>query len=232
MSGYATNQQVSLLDRLLPQLEPDLVLFAFYWNDLLMGGSTKRGRAKLAEASTRFSDTASVPRERLHMTGSGPWWDRSLRKSRAAFVAGRGLKRVARAGESMPPHASLEDKLLQGGESEDIARRWRRFETEAEKIAALTRQSGSSAGILAMPSRRQTTGDFPNAQIQSKLKKIAGRFDMFVLDLLPPFQQRGMDADSLYIPYDQHHPSAAGHGLIAEYVASSLRAGNRLALED
>jgi lysophospholipase L1-like esterase len=228
VSGYTTRQERTLLSIFGPQLQPDLVLVGFYWNDLLM--STHAGRDRRESSDVRFKTAVSEPltRRELHMTGSGSWWDRILRCSRAAYVGGRGVKRLAGLGEWDRPYTSLEDELLAGRTTEEIERRWATFESELQKIKKLAHEVGFRTGIVVLPSRQQVGSEYPHAQIQSKVREIADRLEMFVVDPLPNLSARRDEVESLFIPYDRHHPSALGHRLIADAILAELVSVDRL----
>jgi lysophospholipase L1-like esterase len=228
VSGYTTRQQSNLLQRLAPQLRPDMVLIAFYWNDLLMGGSRQAQGRTRREASTRFSENEPIPREQLHMTGDGRWWERLARRSRAAFVAGRGLKRLGNFGEWSASYTSLETDLLQGRQTDDVDERWERFDRQMKEISALAQELRFDTGVVVLPSRQQVSEDFPMAQIQSKVREIADNLSMFVIDPLPNFRARRDEVESLFIPYDRHHPTALGHRLIADAILAELVSDDRL----
>jgi hypothetical protein len=205
-----------------------LVLIGFYWNDLLMSDSSANPGVRRTDGTTQISTQPMLTRDELNMTGSGAWWDRLLRRSRAAFVAGRAVKRLLGAGEWNAPYTSLEVDLLEGDETEEIKKRWLRFESELSKVGTLADQFGFKVGIVVLPSRQQVAGDFPAARIQSKVREIAKRNHLFVIDPLPAFQKRREDIDTLYIAYDRHHPSATGHLIIADCIAEDLRTNDRL----
>jgi lysophospholipase L1-like esterase len=229
VSGYTTRQERTLLSIFGPKLQPDLVLVGFYWNDLLM--STHFGRdGREGDTDVRFETASSEPltRRELHMTGSGSWPDRLLRCSRAAYVGGRGVKRLAGLGEWNRPYTSLEDALLAGRTSKEIEQRWTRFESEMQRIKKLAREVGSRTGIVVLPSRQQVGSEFPHAEIQSKVREIARRLEMFVVDPLPNLRARRDEVESLFIPYDRHHPSALGHRIIAEAILAELVSLDRL----
>jgi lysophospholipase L1-like esterase len=222
VSGYATNQEAALLERLAPELQPDLILLGFYWNDLLMSGTnTSNGAAE--DVSTLESFAATRGDGTLRMVPTEPWWKRELRHSRAAFVAGRGLTRLFGAGEWGASYTGLEAKLLEGRQTPEIDRRWLRVEQELGKMSEVAKQQKCQFGVIVLPSRQQVGGDYPAAQIQSKISEIAQRIDYFVIDPLPKLREHRSQVDKLYIAYDRHHPTAQGHQIIAEEIAEVLK---------
>jgi hypothetical protein len=78
-------------------------------------------------------------------------------------------------------------------------------------------------GIVVLPSRRQVVGEYREAKLQSKVREIAEAVGFFVIDPLTEFRERRDRINSLYIPYDLHHPSALGHQLVADCIADGLR---------
>jgi hypothetical protein len=125
-------------------------------------------------------------------------------------------------GEWSETYTTLEEHLLEGRTSEEIERRWNSFEIEMQQIKKLAEEAGARTGIVVLPSRQQVSGEFPNAQIQPKVRDIADRLEMFIIDPLPYLRAKRDEVESLFIPYDRHHPSAAGHRLIADAIVDEL----------
>ena len=44
-----------------------------------------------------------------------------------------------------------------------------------------------------------------------------------MVDPLPQFRQQRDQIETLYIPYDRHHPTALGHQLVAEVIFNALK---------
>jgi hypothetical protein len=226
VAGYSTIQEAALLRRLAPELRPDLVLVGFYWNDLLM---SPKGRSSApAENVAVQPPTSDLGEGRvLQMTPPAHWWEKTLRCSRAAFVAGRALKRVCGAGEWNASYSELELELLKGANSPDIEQRWQRVREEFGNIGEIAKEYECDLGIIVLPSRQQVAGDFPDSEILPKVTAIANELGCEVIDPLPRLHERRREIDSLYIAYDWHHPTCTGHQIISDSIANDLKDDNR-----
>jgi lysophospholipase L1-like esterase len=215
IGGYNTRQEVTFLARYVPRLEPDLVLVGFYANDLPDAlddeGPAGRGGTRIAAKNARPGQLMYI-----NPTPTG-WLDRQLRKSRAAFVAGRAYKRLRGQSEWGEAGFALELDLLAGRSSADLDRAWQRVAAEFERLRALSHTAGFSVAIVVLPPREQVTGQAPSRVYQNRIGQIAAPLGFHVIDPLPALATRDA-ANDLFIPYDRNHPSAEGHRLIAEAI--------------
>ena len=150
VSGYATDQEAALLARLAPRLQPDLVLVGFYWNDLLISDEPPPETSNHStDGSTEIAAAPAHPGDVFTMSGSPSCWERWLRYSRAAYVAGRAIKRVRGSSESSWSMTSMEDDMLAGRQTEDIQKRWRLVAAELAKMRRSVARTASISASLS-----------------------------------------------------------------------------------
>ncbi len=210
--GYATRQEVALLERNLAALQPDVVLLGFYENDLPDTMEDKD------VSGTRITAARQADGQELHMSpGPSSWIERQARRSRAVYIASHALKALAHHGEGKPG-SSMELDLLEGRRSAELETAWQRVSAQLEKLEASATARGFVAGILVLPPREQVVGLYPDSEYQRRISRLAGELGMFVIDPLPALKARPGNKGSLFIPYDRNHPSAAGHRVIAQAI--------------
>jgi lysophospholipase L1-like esterase len=223
VGGYNTRQEVTLLARHVRTIDPDLVLVGFYTNDVPEALEDDSGRRRDARSTGMTS-----PGQIMHINPTpDSWWDRQFRRSRAAYVAGRAVKRWWGGGDAGRTAFTLELDLVAGRDSATLDRAWTRVAGEFDRLHELARERGFRVGVVVLPCREQATGEYSNAKYIAKLRSIADPLGFGVIDPLP--ELRGTpDARALFIPYDRNHPSAAGHRLIADGILRALTASSWL----
>ena len=147
VSGYSTAQEAKFLRRIGSVVDPDVVLIAFYWNDLL--------------GPIQLEGTAKQSGEVLRMTPQHGWIRRKLRGSRALYIGYRYLRTWLSDGEGRPAQAAMLKALLDGSETDQITSAWERVESELRSINALARRNDWRIGILVLPPRQQIAKQFP-----------------------------------------------------------------------
>jgi len=216
VGGYNTRQEVALLERNIERLQPDLVLVGFYSNDV---PDALDDAQAAAPGGTRIAARDPRNGQLLHMNPAATsGWTRQLRRSRVAYTLGRLYNRLAGKGEWGMSRFSMELDLLQGRESAELDRAWRKVEEQLHKLQAMAVANGFSVGIVVLPCKEQVLGQYPIARYQTRVRSIAEPLDFFVIDPLPSLAARKAQTEALFIPYDRNHPSAAGHHLIADAI--------------
>jgi hypothetical protein len=145
-------------------------------------------------------------------------WIRALRNSRITYNLGRVLNRMAGRGEWGMSRFSMELDILEGRDSTDLDRAWRRVEEQLQNLRTLAVANHFSVGIVVLPCKEQVLGQYPAARYQTRIRSIADTLEFFVIDPLPSLAARKAQTDALFIPYDRNHPSAAGHRIIGEAI--------------
>jgi lysophospholipase L1-like esterase len=227
VTGYSTRQEVALLSRHLPSLQPDLVLVGFYTNDL---PDALEDEPSSGPGGTHIVASNPQRGQVLHMAQATSWSDAQLRRSRLAYALGRTFRRLTGTGEWATSHYSMELALLEGKSSAPLDRAWQQVETRFGRLRSLADASKFSVAIVVLPCREQVMGQFPNALYQTRVRAIADRLGFSVVDPLPFLVASRIGKDALFVPYDRNHPSATGHRIIAESILEYVTSQEGLAV--
>ena len=228
VSGYDTKQEAALFTRFASRLQPDLVLVAFYWNDILPMYVRAEGRR--VDGSTQIVAKHPEPGQtlRLHQQDSSRL-DRVLRWSRAFYHVGRTVRWLTTRPKARDGGQFLtEQTVLDGRDTAAVTSAWTDIEAQLRRIASLCQEPACRFGIVVLPGREQVTNDYPHARYQTQVREIGQRLGFFVIDPLPRFLENRASVNSLYIPYDRHHPTAMGHRLVAETIRDYLAGRSEL----
>jgi len=212
--GYDTRQEVTLLGRYVDQLRPDVVLVGFYSNDV----------PDSLEDAASGTTIATTPAEgqTLHMNAAPTsFWDIQMRKSRAIYTVGRAFKRFTHKGEWGMARFNMELDILQGHDTPQLDKAWGRVQEQFDVLQRMASSHGFAVGIVVLPPKEQVVGLYPTANYQRRLGSLAASHGFFFVDPLPRMMTTSEKKDSLYIPYDRNHPTAAGHRLIGQTIAEN-----------
>ena len=167
--GYATRQEVALLQRNLAALQPDVVLLGFYENDLPDTMDDKN------VSGTRINVARPADGQELHMSpGPSSWIERQARRSRAVYIASHALKGLVHHGEGKPG-SSMELDLLEGRRSDELETAWQRVSAQLEALKSSAADRGFAAGIVVLPPREQVFGLYPDSEYQKRIGRVAGQ---------------------------------------------------------
>jgi hypothetical protein len=148
--------------------------------------------------------------------------NRVLRSSRVLYVL-----RQMWAGTVAPTAAASnqlqwETALLEGRQSAAIDAAWLDVEQSLAEMRDLGAAGGFDVGVVTIPIRAQVERPHPNAAYQTRVRAMAERLGLFVVDPLPGFTAQPEPAP-LFIPYDRMHFSALGNAQIAAAAFEALR---------
>ena len=215
VGGYNTRQEVAILERNVPRLQPDLVIVGFYLNDVpeaLADEEPAGGKTGIAAGKARADELMH-----LNPTPSG-WWNRLLRRSRLLYIAGRAFNRMTGAGERGQAQFEVELDVLAGRESPQIERAWNKIATQFERLRGLADAQGFAVGIVALSCREQIMDQSVSTHYPDALRATASPLGFHVIDPSPLMRDSRIAKQELFIPYDRNHPSAEGHALIAQAI--------------
>jgi len=237
VGGYGTWQEALWLERLLPDLRPDLVVVAFYvGNDpednLRAVGSGAPGAASASPAGPppRMESLKRWLGSRLHLY--------NLVSTRADELLVRtGLRKVV---------YPFEVEVLLEEEPSGVSDAWRSTRVALDRLAAACRASGAELLLVAVPMKHQVDDtvwrrvadyyarlegvpatDLPidRQRPQRRLEALAADAGIEMLDLAGPLreaQAKAATPNAFYWPRDQHW-NAAGHAEAARIIADRIR---------
>jgi lysophospholipase L1-like esterase len=229
VNGYGTGQELLLLRELGPGLAPDLVLLAFFWNDVPDGWEKRFPRFRLEDGRL----LEPLPRE-PEARPAADWPDPSrpprFQDSRARrFLKDRAYKarwrlRVALGIPVESPSDLTPDQRAQAFELCFALLR----EMQAE-----ARRGGARFAIALIPDQVQVYPELigrvlgidpADYEVQAPLAAFARAESIPLLDLLPALRAaRAAEPDvPLYYRMDRHL-TAAGHAVVADALHAWLR---------
>jgi lysophospholipase L1-like esterase len=148
--------------------------------------------------------------------------NRVLRSSRLLYVLRQswaGLVAPTGAGNNQ---LQWERALLEGRRTAAIDAAWQDVEASLTEMRDLGAAGGYEVGVMPIPIRAQVEQTFPEADYQTRVRDMAARLGMFVVDPLP-YLTAQTDVSGLFIPYDRMHFSPAGNAQLAAAVFDALR---------
>jgi len=195
VSGYASRDESGLVRKMVPWLEPDVVLLAYCLNDPIHLFDEEYPAFDLIMLRDLGRETDPSPDSPLYL------W---------RFLQQRlGVRRVT---------ATTLDwyrKMYVGASSP-----WARSRAYLQEMKEVARQHGAEFAVAIQPILSEVGGDYPLAGAHSAIKHWCEKKGIRVIDLQPAFA--GMDARSLVVHPKDHHPNARAHRIMGEALADFL----------
>ena len=202
LAASDTWQHEIILERLLPKYNPDVVVLAFYVNDVV----------KKFTPSPKMKQNREAGQSRLVYT---------LKKSallmslRTAYGAIKNMVSPAKG-------FLVQQALLKGEDSPVLKERWQQVN---DSIASMKRMSDAHKArfiIISLPRRDQIDGRTPWSGYYGKLAAIAEQHQVPIYSMLEPLQSAYSEhGKKLFIPWDGHNTAIANRA-IAESVGKQL----------
>lgn len=220
--SYNSEQEITFLAKEGVRYQPDWVVVGICWNDIneKSGVRVSRNGSLIEEAS----DDASI---------AGRLWDSRIgfelrnvvKRSRLLYSAMRGFRAIT--GKAQPEsHDTFRSDVIAGHDSDKVARGWTRMQNDMHRLAELSRQYGFRPLLVAFPMSLSVDGTHPNSSYPARLREIAVREQLPMIDLHPVYQAQFKGHESLFLAYDADHPNAAGHMLAAQAIADYIKASD------
>ncbi len=225
--SYNTEQEVEYFLRHGHELNPDIVVVGFHWNDInSKQGTTVNSNGRLITNAAAAANSGS---DSVWETEVGYGMRNLLKSSRALYAA-----KIAIAALRSSPSGNqrLRDDVLSGADSERISAGWRQVDQSFGRLAEAASRDGFSAIVVIFPIPTAMSSAFPDAKYQDVVRSIATTHGLQVLDLEERFRAAYDGHESLYIPYDADHPNEVGHAVAADSLAGFLQQEGLLAESD
>ncbi len=187
---------------------PDVVVLAFYWNDLFLEAGLNRDAPPVREWA---------PRAVLKRTGLLERVAPLYTRSRVAYVLRNALKE--RVGQWRGhPEQVWRDALLEGTSRPEIERAWVRVAEQLDRFRTLAAHRGFRPVVLALPIEHavERGGPFP---VVERIRALTTELEL--VDATPALVASRNAGAQPYIPWDGR-PSPAGHAAIAEALVAAL----------
>jgi hypothetical protein len=200
--GFSTNQELALLRTRGLEVEPDLVVLFWYWNDC-EEPSIERIHAKLA-ASGPVPFDVGKPLEGWTRLA---WHARQLPRRSALLMLAYDLWRASRAG--FPPPQWEEQGL-------------RNLDRHLNELLALGEQHGFRALFAGVPDPGDVLTVHPSRGVTRRALEVAARRGLPAVDLREPLVELCADGRRVPIlPYDGHYAAASNRAMgsyLAEFI--------------
>jgi lysophospholipase L1-like esterase len=197
--GYNAAQARVTLEEQGLKYRPDIVIYSFYWDDLL---PVRPGPVVIADEESGIRST--------------------LRHSRALFVTVSGARSLL--GALSPSRSRFHRcwEALLRGDDESIGDLW---ETEASEIRRM-RDSAAAHGaklfVIVWPLEPQVLVGVSTCRFQEKARRVCDELGVPSVSLLEPLREVACSGESPYLPYEKH-PTPEGYRRAVEKMAQALR---------
>ena len=217
VAGYNTRQELIYLLSEGYGWDPDLIIVAFFWNDL-MGNEPP---LPALDSTPRLAPGAAVLDEALDH--ALPAWIRDrLRRSLVLYLA---VTRAKLVWHLLHPPGDLESGVqgaILGGDEAFLEPYWQATGARLLEIAQSARQHGVPVVLLVFPMENLIKRSDPGAAFVGRLRRIWEPTGMPLVDVAPAFMEARKRGDNPFQPYDLH-PDASGMTIAAELVYQALR---------
>ena len=236
VNGYGTANELVQLQELGSSLKPDLVVVAFFWNDVVDSFRSSTPRFQVANGILRYtppavgSEPASFkPKRKQHGLRRKSYLYRfvsdRIKLARYRVQTWFGIDRYGFAENSLPP-----DELEPAWELEFALLR---------EIQRSSRALGAEAVIAVIPDQVQVQPEWEVVGIQDYIFRVPDRLAQFsqasgvpVIDLLPGLREAYRSVgEPLYYRWDRHL-TREGHTVVARLILEELRRRKLLPLKD
>lgn len=221
-NGYGTKNVLSVIDFLGSELQPDLIIYFFFWNDL--SDNVNRPIPEYEwdeEGSIQRVDTYQYEYSPLHQF---PQTKAALNKSNPIYV-----KELISDGLKSLRYKYFGMRLSYVYEPSEIKAAWKVTEQYLQMIQMRSNEINAKFLVVALPDHNQIN---PEAviknikpylfEIQDQLKATCARHDIAFYDLLPEVKQSWEEEQVDYYYYADRHLTPAGNRVVAQLVQQQI----------
>lgn len=196
-----TWQHDILLQRLISIYRPDIVVLAFYVNDIV---------TKPPTIINLQSDTSGALKQRIIYLAKRSTLLTCMKAAYDALLL------------SNTPRSLVFDALLAGKSGPAINQRWKQAEQSLLSMNERATRNDVTLIVVSLPRRDQIDGRLPPQKYNERLSTMMQRTGVNFKNLYGPLRTAFEDhGNSLFIPWDGHHTASANR-VIAIEVADSL----------
>lgn len=210
VSAYDTWQEIGYLERHGIQFQPSVVIVGFYANDVVPKPTVMPKTLSDRGSLQRQGWKAYVSDEVAHV----------LKRSRTLLFMRDRLDKLANLIRPSGFHSHKEAMLL-GINDEFVEAGWKEVERSFDRLVALGRKGKFQTMIVMFPMEDQIAGTYGTQGYQDRLKNLAEKVGIPVVDLTASFHAAFKGFDSLFIPWDGH-PNARAYGIAAREIQQAI----------
>jgi hypothetical protein len=224
---YNLKQSLQFLRERGEDLNPEVVVLSFYWDDLIdlvpaagIGGKT-----------SQHTKSKGPKKNPVHHEWFLRRWARAhglveviapiYTRSRLLCSVKNKLKiRIGRwRGHT---YIVWRDAILEGRSVPALERAWSYAETLLRDFVELSKQQEFRPVLLVFPIEHQLESSYSNARYQNLILENSRSLSLETVDLLPSFQRHYTGFTSLFIPYDCR-PNEMAHAIAAGQIFQALQ---------
>jgi lysophospholipase L1-like esterase len=208
--AYDTWQEVTYLREEGWQFEPNLVIIGFYANDIVPRPSRLTPPAGVARHEVKSrSDIANAA---VYL----------LKRSRVLLLLRERFNQLM---SQISPSLDVihQQSLLRGTPHHYVEAGFREVDASFGELTTLAKEHEFAMIVVMFPMAEQIVAKYPNAIYPDRVKEIAGRHGIPVIDLMPAFEREFSGFGSLFIEWDGH-PNARAYAIAAKKINEYLAA--------
>jgi lysophospholipase L1-like esterase len=214
--SYNTTQEVTYFLEEGILFEPDLVVLAFYWNDIHNKKNVKVDNlGHLIEESNK---QRHVLLKRLYNSKKGYMIRNLIKKSRFLYFVIYRLRLLFNRN-----YYTTQMMILHGKINKIIKKGWNDIDKQLCRFVRFVNNRKIKILLVILPMPQQLEKFFPNIKYQLMIRKYCKKYDIHCLDLLPVFRNYYTTHTSLFISYDGDHPNERGHAIIARELYKEIK---------
>lgn len=214
--GYNIRQHLIALKEKGVRYRPHLVILGFCWNDIIGNEKPLPGEPGFVPerpVEDADDDLKWRPQHVIPKSLRDP-----LRDWRTLYVTVQRVKVLKeRLVPSNHPYIVHYRALLSKDEAR-LGPAWAATERRLRELADLTRAHGIDLVVVIFPDGAQLVDRYRSIPYQERVKAMAARADVPVVDLLPEFMRAVAEGRRLFLDSSIGHPSIEGHALAAREI--------------
>lgn len=208
VQGWDPVQEVDLLERVAPLLQPDVVILGINLNDI--GDAVRTHKEALVDPRTgefaRDGLKQWLPYRLIYL----------LKRSRLVTLVYWRLGLLQSGGKANPLTA-----VLEGDTPPRYEEGWRRIEEVLRRAKNLASARGFRLIVFPVPAAQEFREDYPREQYRSRVVALADRVGLERFDPTPALKTQGGGFERFFIMWDGHI-SADTHDAIAAMLAEII----------
>ena len=224
IAGLSIEQEVQFLKHQLMDLHPDLVVMAYYWNDMPIQGDPNAiwsaDESLIPQSATKVSKSTDTVKSRKK-ENSG-----SVVKSlfRESYLIYGIVQRIPYLQMKLSPshETAWKQSTLEGKSTPKIDAAWAFSQSQIEELRDLGKQNDVPVMMVAVPLFEQMVAKgFATSEYQDRLKNICGKNEILFVDPLESILKINPSYPECFIPFDGH-PNGKIYAVIADKVAKAV----------
>jgi lysophospholipase L1-like esterase len=219
VAGYNTRQELIALETSGWNLEPDLVVVAFYWNDLIGNEAPLPDYQNTPRLSSEPMTWERGERDDTHLL---PAFIRDrLRQSVLLYQVVIRAKQLYYSLQPGNHSVGIVQRSLLAGDWTTLEPYWAATASRLREIAAAASRRGTPVILVLFPMENEIRSDYPEMRLAERLHSVWAPTGMPFVDLGPAFRASLAEGENPFLPYDLH-PNAAGMRIASEHLLAVI----------